>query len=128
MDEQFERAMEEVWDKYYNAGQNEKMPPDTLGIFNECFTYGCNAAYTERQKEIDELKGKLEVAKEALENALEQHEFDYDIVGEIADYCNIEGDLEKHIVGRCDESQDLNLDSQKKIRKALAQLTEKESE
>jgi len=122
MDEKFERAIDKTWIKFSQENPKQK------GIYWRVMFFGARVAYTERQKEIDELKGKLEVAKEALENALEQHEFDYDIVGEIADYCNIEGDLEKHIVGRCDESQDLNLDSQKKIRKALDQLTVKESE
>ena len=69
MDEQFKRTMERIWHRYYEAGENEKMPPDTLGIFNECFTYGCNAAFNERQKEIDELKAKLELAVSYLKEA-----------------------------------------------------------
>jgi len=67
MDEKFERAMDKTWIKFSQENPKQK------GIYWRAMFFGARVAYTERQKEIDEkdreieeLKGKLEVATSEL--------------------------------------------------------------
>ena len=70
MDEQFERAMEEaIKDKTSGLAERYDGRYHPKIVATSWFKEGVDFAYTERQKEIDELNGKLEKAKEALKNA-----------------------------------------------------------